>query len=163
MSKNTDILLLIRGLVKLYDQCMESIRQAHGLSQIEITIVSFLHNNPGVDTAGDIALIRMLPKGNVSQGVDALIRKGLLSRLTDREDRRRIHLKLTEAADDVIARIDEAKAAYQDMIFAGFSSEEVEAMARFNGRLMKNVMDSLRRGGIPQTPEMPGKEQTYEQ
>ena len=83
MQNPGDLRLLVRSMNKLYDQCMDGIRRKHGLSQIEIIIVSFLHNNPSRDTAGDIALFRMRPKGNVSQGVDSLIQKRLLARFPD--------------------------------------------------------------------------------
>ena len=76
MNRFGDILLSIRRVVKLYDRYMEDTRNRYGLSHLEITIISFLHNNPGRDTARDICKTRMLPKGNVSQGVESLIQKG---------------------------------------------------------------------------------------
>ena len=128
MQNPGDLRLLVRSMNKLYDQCMDGIRRKHGLSQIEIIIVSFLHNNPSRDTAGDIALFRMRPKGNVSQGVDSLIQKRLLARFPDGADRRKIHLKLTEMALPIV--------------------EEIETFFALNRRLMKNIMDSLERGSI---------------
>ena len=74
------LLLLYRRIQKLYDRHMDDIRKSFSLSRIEITIISFLHNNPGLDTAGDIAEYRMLSKGNVSQSVEALIQKGYLEK-----------------------------------------------------------------------------------
>ena len=61
-------------------------------------------------TAADIAELRMLSKGNVSQGVESLIQNGYLERFPDLSDRRRIHLSLTAQSGDIIYRIDEAKA-----------------------------------------------------
>ena len=52
------LLLLYRRIQKLYDRHMDDIRKSFSLSRIEITIISFLHNNPGLDTAGDIAEYR---------------------------------------------------------------------------------------------------------
>ena len=42
----------------------------------------------------DIVERRMLPKGNVSAGVETLVQKGLLMRRQDQTDRRKIHLSL---------------------------------------------------------------------
>ena len=70
MPQTTSLLLLNRGMEKLYGRYMDDIRRDFSLSRIEITIISFLHNNPGLDTAADIAELRMLSKGNVSQGTD---------------------------------------------------------------------------------------------
>ena len=120
MQNPGDLRLLVRSMNKLYDQCMDGIRRKHGLSQIEIIIVSFLHNNPSRDTAGDIALFRMRPKGNVSQGVDSLIQKRLLARFPDEADRRKIHLKLTERALPIVEEIDRVQLDYRDMMLKGF-------------------------------------------
>jgi len=82
--EHTNLLVYTRTLVKLYDLYMEKIRLNYHFSHIEITIISFLHNNPGKDTAKEICDMRMLPKGNVSQGVESLIQKQLLVRQQDR-------------------------------------------------------------------------------
>ena len=148
MQNPGDLRLLVRSMNKLYDQCMDGIRRKHGLSQIEIIIVSFLHNNPSRDTAGDIALFRMRPKGNVTQGVDSLIQKRLLARFPDEADRRKIHLKLTERALPIVEEIDRVQLDYRDMMLKGFTGEEIETFFALNRRLMKNIMDSLERGSI---------------
>ena len=51
----------------------------------------------------------MLSKGAVSKGVDSLIRKSLLERIPDTEDRRKIHLKLMPKAGPVTATVDEVR------------------------------------------------------
>ena len=93
MAGTTDILLLIRGIGKFYDQCMEGVRAKYQMSQMEIKVLNFLHNNPGHDTAAEISELRMLPKGNVSQAVESLIQKGFLMRLPDTKDRRKIDFR----------------------------------------------------------------------
>ena len=49
LVRTTDMLLMIRGLEKLYDQCIEKVRRDHQLSHMEIKIISFLYNNPEKD------------------------------------------------------------------------------------------------------------------
>lgn len=82
MNQWADFVSSMRKLFKLYDHSLEAIRAEYRLSQVEITIISFLHNNPGKDMAAHISELRGLPKGNVSQGVESLIKKGLLLRLS---------------------------------------------------------------------------------
>lgn len=120
MQRATDILLLIRGLGKLNDKCLETVRKEYELSQIEVTIMGFLHNNPGKDTVGEIAYWRMLPKGNVSQGVESLIQKRLLQRICDKDDRRKIHLQITEQAKDIVRGIDKARKNMMRRFFLDF-------------------------------------------
>lgn len=145
MMKTTDMLLLIRGIEKFYDRCMEDIRKSYGLSQIEIRIIGFLHNNPGKDTAADISYLRMLPKGNVSQGVELLMNKGFLSRTPDERDRRKIHLGLTEKADDIVMEIDKAKVHYEEMLLADIPAESLRTYNMVNEQIMENVFKGLER------------------
>ena len=145
MQRATDILLLIRGLGKLNDKCLETVRKEYELSQIEVTIMGFLHNNPGKDTVGEIAYWRMLPKGNVSQGVESLIQKRLLQRICDKDDRRKIHLQITEQAKDIVRGIDKARKKYDEKISLGFSEEEKKLYFQLNGKILENVFEGLER------------------
>ena len=92
MHRTNILLANIRRIVKLYDSMLKPVCERYTLALIEATIISFLYNNPGRDTAADIVEYRMLSKGNVSQAVESLIQKGLLQRCQDTRDRRRIHL-----------------------------------------------------------------------
>ena len=70
--------------------------QRHGLSMREINVLLFLANNPGFDTARDITEYRGISKSQVSQAVDFLVELGYLVRTADTEDRRVIHLAITQ-------------------------------------------------------------------
>ena len=78
MNQITGLLLCIRKTVKLYESMLKPVCDHYRLTLIEADIISFLQNNPGKDTAGDIVGLRMLSKGNVSQAVESLIQKSLL-------------------------------------------------------------------------------------
>lgn len=143
MSQITGMLLLHRRIQKLYDRSMDDIRKNFSLSRIEIIIISFLHNNPGLDTAGDIVDYRMLSKGNVSQSVEALIQKGYLKRSADKEDRRRIHLSLTEQTSEIIRQIDDIKNLFYQNLTAGLTPEETQQYEMITEKLTQNVLNGL--------------------
>lgn len=135
----TNILVCTRTLIKLYDLYMEEIRLNYHLSHIEITIISFLHNHPGKDTAKEICDMRMLPKGNVSQGVESLIQKQLLIRNQDSNDRRKIHLSLTQRSIPIIEEIESAKSKFVKQIFNGLTKEELLLYHQINSRITENA------------------------
>lgn len=137
------LLLLYRRIQKLYDRHMDDIRKSFSLSRIEITIISFLHNNPGLDTAGDIAEYRMLSKGNVSQSVEALIQKGYLERFPDSEDRRRIHLSLTAHASEIVRQIDEIKRDFYQALAEGLTESEIKQYQAITDKITENVLNGL--------------------
>ena len=63
MKNASDMLLLVRYMMKLYEKYLEDVQVKYQLSHIEIAIIGFLYNNPEKDTAADIVERRMLPKG----------------------------------------------------------------------------------------------------
>ena len=135
----TDMRLLMRGITKLYEQYLERIRGKYGLSQIEITIIGFLYNNPGKDTAAEIVELRMLPKGNISQGVELLVKKGFLRRNTDRTDRRKVHLSLEETAIPLCNEIEKVNQSFKEQLLQGLTQQEKETYEKINRQLMKNI------------------------
>jgi hypothetical protein len=130
--------------MKLQEKYLESVRDEFNLSRIEIIILTFLHNNPSYDSARDIVEFRMLQRGNVSAAVDTLEKKGYLTRYTDPDDKRIIHLKLTGQTDDIVRAIEEKQEALVSCIFAGFSEDEKKNFAAYNARLYQNVMSHLK-------------------
>lgn len=117
----------------------------YDLSLIEANIISFLYNNPGKDTAGDIVELRMLSKGNVSQGVELLAGKGFLLRSQDKEDRRKVHLRLSDAVQPVTEELKLEKQKFQEVLFDGFTEEDRKMLEELNRRVMENTKKALKR------------------
>jgi len=117
----------------------------YDLSLIEANIISFLYNNPGKNTAGDIVELRMLSKGNVSQGVELLAGKGFLLRNQDKEDRRKVHLRLSDAVQPVTEELKLEKQKFQEALFDGFTEEDKKMLEELNRRVMENTKKALKR------------------
>lgn len=143
--KPANFLVNIRLITKLHESMLKDVCEQYHLALLEANIISFLHNNPGKDTAGDIVELRMLSKGNVSQGVETLIQKKLLSRTPDKTDRRKIHLALLPEAQPVTDAIDAFQAQLGEELFQGFSAEEFERFNALNHRLMENAKNARKR------------------
>ena len=148
MRNTTNFLTNFRRTIKLYDTMLKEICGAYHLTMIEANIISFLYNNPGKDTAGDIVELRMLSKGNVSTAVEALIQKHLIEREQDKTDRRRIHLYLLPAAEPITNRISEIREQFSEEILFGFSEEERKQFEVLNDRLWENTRNALKRREI---------------
>ena len=129
---------------RLYEAVSAPVCEALSLTQTELDVVGFLSNNPAFDTAQDIVEIRLLPKANVSQAVKALIRKGLLSQRRDREDRRWVHLSLTDAGKDAAARIEVSRQQLSSVLLDGFSEEEKALYRALSLRMSENAARYLR-------------------
>ena len=139
MQRTNTLLVNFRRVIRLYDTMLKPVCQRWGLAPLEATIVSFLYNNPGRDTAADIVEYRMLSKGNVSTAVESLMRKGLLQRRQDQEYRRRIHLSLTPRAKPITQEVEAVREAFRRQLFRGFTQQEQELFAQFQQRLAENT------------------------
>ncbi len=143
MNPMLEFMVDARHAAKLYEKAFDGIRLKYRMTQLEIDILAFLKNNPELDTASDIVNYRKLPKANVSQAVELLIRKGYLRRKADEKDRRRIHLTLMEEADAALGEILGTQREFNRWLFQDFTEEEREQYMEMNRRLFRNIKDGL--------------------
>ena len=145
MKNASDMLMLVRYMMKLYEKYLEDVQMKYRLSHIEIAIIGFLYNNPERDTAADIVERRMLPKGNVSAGVKTLVQKGLLMRRQDQTDRRKIHLSLLEKAVPIVQEIEEINKKFRRQIFKNLSNDDLKTYEKTTDFILENLKEVLER------------------
>jgi DNA-binding MarR family transcriptional regulator len=75
-----------------------------GLTIPEWRVLAVLADNPGL-TAAEIAARTAMDKVAVSRAVNALLARRVLSRYTATNDRRRLHLELSEAGQKVYGEV----------------------------------------------------------
>ena len=134
-----DVLNGVRQILKRCDQSLGGVCADFGMTRIETDILAFLYNHPQNDTAADVVRMRMLPKGNVSQGVDALEKKGFLRRIPDERDRRRIHLWVTDEGLRATCAVLAARQEWESVLFADFSPQERALFSDFMQRIFSNA------------------------
>lgn len=115
---------LPRTFGKYYDRQFLPLLERTGLSMRELHILLFLANHPGQDTARDVTELRGLAKSQVSQGVEVLTGRGLLARRADGEDRRVIHLDITDLGRPLAQEAQAIQAACGRRLLAGLTEEE---------------------------------------
>lgn len=85
-------------LHRLYNLTLRDFGRANGLSQTEMDVLLFLHNNPDCNTARDMVHLRGLAKSNVSTALDSLRTRGLVESRPEENNRRVNRLFLLPAA-----------------------------------------------------------------
>ena len=136
----THPLLTIRSALK---RCYAHDR-AGGLSRwqltgMELDVLLFLGNNPDCDTASDMVQLRQLTKSHVSKAVERLTALGLVLQQRDEMNRRRIHLKLAEAAEPILREGREAQKRFVEVLTRGLNDEDKAAAARILTVMMENA------------------------
>lgn len=111
----------------------------------EIEVMMFLSNNPGLDSASDIACYKNISKGLVAKSVESLCTKGFLDTKKDTKDRRLIHLILTEHSADVVKRLQRCRKDFVNMLQLGIPQEDLDAMDRVMARMSENL-DNMVKG-----------------
>ena len=96
MLNAAQLIRLPRKFGKYYDRQFLPLLEKTGLTLREVHVLLFLANHPGQDTARDVTELRGMAKSQVSQAVEVLAGRGLLARRADGEDRRVVHLEITE-------------------------------------------------------------------
>ena len=124
---------------KEYIRCLEPVCKRFRLTQNELTVLLFLHNNPGLDRAADIVSCRGIAKSHVSLAVSNLESRALLARRFEPADRRTCHLVLTGKGTEIA----EAGAARQrqffEALYAGVSQSEREQLRSISRKIMDNI------------------------
>ena len=124
---------------KSYSKTLEPLCQSRQLTRSELDVMLFLYNNPGFNRAADIVSHRGIAKSHVSLSVATLTDRGLLERQTTQEDRRTIHLKLTEEGRRIAREARALQEAFFSRLFAGITREELALWLQIIEKVQKNV------------------------
>ena len=127
----------------LYDRMCAPVCQQYGLNHIEFVVLMFLANNPGFDTAAQIVKFRRLTKSHVSMAVRSLLERNYLVGIDGVDDRRTIHLSLTEDAMEAVEAGRAVQKQFFKTILQGFTQEERDLIGEFMVRIDHNIRENL--------------------
>ena len=133
------ILSELKKLKSAYELQFNSLSNQEDLTQIELTILGFLLNNPTFNTAKDIEEVHVLKKSNISNAIDRLIVRGYLTRNRDIQDRRIIHLEITEKGLAIATEIKEIQKNFFTILFSDISKEECDIYFDIHRRIVNNI------------------------
>lgn len=134
------LLFYLANFRRMYGGFFQPLANRHALSQLEIGILLFLHNNPTHNTARDIATMRGYAKSNLSTGIDTLRTRGLVSTSEDPTNRKLHRLHLTAVAKPVVKELSlRQKRCFTGML-KGFSHAERQTLWQFLDRIDDNIL-----------------------
>ena len=123
----------------LYQQIVMPVCKKYALTYMEYTVLMFLYNNPGYDTAAQIVRARNLTKSHVSMSVKSLMERGLLTGAYFPGNQRIVHLKLTEEAEPIVTEGKAAQEHYGKLLLRGFTRKETEQLQYLMEKLNANI------------------------
>ncbi len=114
---------------------------AHGLQPVHLEILDYLYRcNRFSDTPVAIAAYLGITKGSVSQSIRQIEARGLVRKLPDAQDRRKVHVRLTREGRVVLRRC--AGAGGRGADDAGLDSASVRGVTATLMRLLIHLQDA---------------------
>lgn len=139
-NRNSLFLIFNWKLKKAYEKTFEGLDRELGLTQNEIDVLLFLHNNAPLDTASDIARYRAMSKSMISKSVDSLYRRGYLSYEVDKMDKRYIHLKIEPVAFPIVERLYKIQKDFFLKLTRNITGEEYKTMETILKKMYQNII-----------------------
>ena len=124
---------------KWYEEALHAVAVQYGLTMNELSVLLFLANNPGLDTARDICTYRGLKPGIVSFHVEKLVQEGYLLRQPAPEDRRKCRLVCTRRAEPVVQRGRQVQESFFRRMTAGLDPQDLAAFRRCLEGFQRNL------------------------
>jgi len=115
------------------------IRQV-AVEQFDISVEQFhilRHIRHGVGSVSELAKAKKISRPAISQGVDTLVNKGLITRTTDPHDRRHIQLSLTDSGNALLDAIFEDTCQWMMQVLSILSQDELQTLGRAMNSLRK--------------------------
>lgn len=142
MDTEFETLLYGQQFKKLYEKASNLITEKYGLHKVEIEVLLFLKKGRG-DTARDIAENKFFSKAHISHAIEHLAERGYLVGIPDGQDRRCIHLTLTEAAEPVCEELFKMREKLMDAVYRDITAEERQMMRQIAKKIARNINEEL--------------------
>jgi DNA-binding MarR family transcriptional regulator len=143
MDEQLEIVLKGNDFKHLVDRVFDEIKKKYDLKRVEIEVLFFLSKCGSENTPTDITKRLNLNRGHVSQSVDGLLKRQLISAVADEQDRRCMHYTITENAAPIIEEIAQAKEAMDRQILKGITDEELKQYRMISDKMIKNIRELL--------------------
>lgn len=137
-----DTLMVIHKYKKLYEKRCQGLMKKYDLRIADIDVLYYVSHAGTKNLSRDI-VDEGMSKANVSKSVEHLHRKGYVTLAEDREDRRCIHIALTDMAEPIVMEIDSIRREMGTTLAVGISQEDKEATFRVMEQLCINMSHEL--------------------
>lgn len=129
---------LIRIQKQYTKQCIHLFSD-YAFTANETIVLMFLINNPEHNLAKDISYYRLISKGHVAMSVESLTNKGYLKQKVDENDKRCVHLELSEKCADIIEIVTTFNEQCKQVMTQDITPQEFEIFNKIMNQLKINL------------------------
>ena len=105
--------------------------RAEATGQFDISVEQFhilRYVRRGTNSISDLATAKNISRPAISQAVDVLVNKGLLTRTQSTEDRRFVELKLTESGNALLDTVIKETRGWMKELMSNLTDEELDTI-----------------------------------
>lgn len=124
---------------KLIDTSFLKISKETNLTVNEIRVLLFLYQNEKLDIASDIVEKLMISKSHISFSVESLKNKGYIEKVLDTQNKKKLHLKLTNKAEKIVNLLDNEQNKLKDTLLQNIDEEEKKQFKDTFEKILKNA------------------------
>lgn len=132
---------------KMLDRFLETVALKHGVTLPEVRLLLHLRQVEVPATRSELADFAQLPRGSFNMLLQKLVARGLV-RLTEESGKtskapRKLQVEFQPQAAPLLSDLAAAVLDYRQIIFAGFSAEELEQYEHLREKVQSNIRSSL--------------------
>ena len=116
----------------------------HGVTATTLDLLVALRRSgkPYVSTPSELARLLVLSSGGVSQRLERLERDGLVKRQVSPDDRRVVHVHLTDTGLATLDRLIEDYMSHEEQMLGGLTTRELGQLSRLLTKLDASIAES---------------------
>ena len=137
-DEELDAFLQGRRFKRVISRIYDYYRKTYAIKQVEVEVLFYLGKYPDA-SASEICRVLGLNKGQVSQALDDLCRRGYLIASVVPEDRRYVRYAFTETGLPLMEKGIELHRSFREQVLDGISEEEYKTLRR----LIRQINDNL--------------------
>ena len=135
---DSDLLIVLSDVARHMRTYSDQVARKHGMTRAQWIILSRLERQPNLSQS-ELSVLAEVTPITVARLVDRLEAQGLVERCSDPDDRRIWRLRLTPAAEPVLAEIKQFRARLYRVMTEGIDAAELDAMASALLQMKENV------------------------
>ena len=139
----SDVVMSGAQLKKLISRKVEPLMLEYDLRPVELDILVFLQKEKSVDTAKGIIEKKHLSKAHISKSIENLRAGGFIQIAEDENDRRILHINLTDKSNEVIRKVNEIYTQCKEIMERGISKEDLEILRKVIAQVNENINREL--------------------
>jgi DNA-binding MarR family transcriptional regulator len=139
MDEELELALKGGDFKRLLDSQLDEVKKRHGLKKVELEVLFYLSRCGESDTPTDVTRGLNLTRGHVSQALDVLLKRKLVTSRADRQDRRITHYSITRKANAIIGELSQIKESMDRQLLAGITEEELAVYKSVMHKMLENI------------------------